>query len=70
MKLMPIVELPRPAHLVDSREAARQLGISQRSLWTLTHEGQLPRVRVGRLVRYDQNDLVAFIDRNRTKAAS
>lgn len=48
--------------LVDSREAARRLGISPRTLWTLTDDERIKAVRVGRLVKYDPRDLLAFID--------
>ncbi|RIK78413.1 MAG: DNA-binding protein [Planctomycetota bacterium] len=48
--------------LLDSREAARRLGISARTLWTLTDEGRVKAVRINRLVKYDPRDLLAFID--------
>jgi excisionase family DNA binding protein len=42
-----------PPLLVDAREAARLLAISPRTLWSLTKAGDVPVVRIGRLVRYD-----------------
>jgi excisionase family DNA binding protein len=47
--------------LVASREAAKLLGISERTLWTLTDEGDLPCVRIGRLVKYDPCDLQQWV---------
>ena len=43
------------------REAADVLRVSERTLWTLTNSGEVPSVRVGRSVRYDQNDLAKWI---------
>lgn len=52
--------------LVDAREAARLLGISPRTLWTLTDGGRIKAVRIGRLVKYDPRDLLAFIDASKS----
>jgi excisionase family DNA binding protein len=53
--------------LVDPKEAARLLAISQRTLWKWTFEAQsaLPYVRVGRLVRYSVGDLMRWIESRR-----
>jgi excisionase family DNA binding protein len=58
------ISSPSPALrlLHRSREAAAALGISERSLWKLAKEGRIPVVRVGRSVRYDERDLVDFVD--------
>ncbi len=47
--------------LLTAREAAATLRISERLLWSLTHDGTLPCVRIGRAVRYELSDLRAFI---------
>lgn len=47
--------------LLTSRQAARMLAISERTLWSLTKDGQIPAVRFGRSVRYDPRDLNAWI---------
>ena len=52
--------------LLTAREAADVLRISERTLWTLTQEGELPSVRVGRSVRYDQGDLAEWITSRKT----
>ena len=51
--------------LVKARDAARMMGISTRTLWTLTNMGTIPCVRIGRAVRYSLDDLRAFIDAKR-----
>jgi excisionase family DNA binding protein len=56
---MPDTHTPAPI-LVSPRDAARALGISTRTLWTLTHDGRLPCRRIGRLVRYHVDALRAF----------
>ncbi len=43
--------------LVDSREAARLLSISPRTLWQLTKVGEIPSLKIGRSVRYRVADL-------------
>ncbi len=59
--------IPTPAILVDAREAARRLAISTRTLWTLTDDGTMPVVRIGRAVRYRVADLEAYAERMATK---
>lgn len=48
--------------LLTYREAAKVLGVTERTLWTLVDRGVLPAVRFGRSVRIDPVDLRAFID--------
>ena len=50
-----------PPMLLTSREAAKLLNISERTLWQVTRDGKLPCIRIGRAVRYDFHDLHAFI---------
>lgn len=52
-------------HLLSTKEAATILAISERTVWQLTHDGQLPAIRFGRLVRYDPADVRDFISRRR-----
>mgnify|MGYP002631865806 CR=1 FL=1 len=49
------------APLLTARETAELLRVSERTLWTLTDSGSIPCVRVGRSVRYDQQDLETWI---------
>ena len=52
--------------LLTARDAAKALAISERTLWTLTNNGDVPCVRLGRAVRYDPDDLRAFVKRSKT----
>jgi len=48
--------------LVKPAEAAEALAVSPRKLWAMTNSGEIPCVRLGRAVRYDLDDLRAWID--------
>lgn len=54
------------------REAAKALGISPRLLWQLTHDGDIPCVRVGtgkrRTILYPTADLQAWLSRQAAQA--
>lgn len=52
-----------PRLLLNSRDAAKALAISERKLWELTNRGAVRSVKIGRSVRYRIDDLQAFIDR-------
>lgn len=49
--------------LLTPREAAAALSLSERTLWTLTQAGDVPSLKIGRSVRYDVNELRAWIAR-------
>jgi len=51
--------------LLTYRQAAKVLGVTERTVWTLVHDGALPAVRFGRSVRIDPIDLRQFIDRGK-----
>ncbi|MDZ4847765.1 MAG: helix-turn-helix domain-containing protein [Pirellulaceae bacterium] len=53
--------------LVDAREAARMMGISTRTLWTLANMRTIPSIRIGRARRYSLDDLREYIDAQRSK---
>jgi putative molybdopterin biosynthesis protein len=70
-----VIELSRdPAGVFDPlltyRAAAKVLGVTERTLWTLVDRGLLPAVRFGRSVRIDPADLRAFIDRSKSGGAA
>jgi excisionase family DNA binding protein len=48
--------------LVNARQAARTLAISERKLWQLTANGEIPHVPIGRAIRYDPRDLRAWVE--------
>jgi len=51
--------------LLNSRDAAKALAISERTLARLTATGEIPHLRIGRLLRFDLRDLQAWIDRQK-----
>lgn len=55
--------------LVDVREVARMLGVSSRTVWTLTSDGVIPSVRVGRCRRYQLAEVERYVQSlaNRSK---
>ncbi|MDZ4818453.1 MAG: helix-turn-helix domain-containing protein [Planctomycetota bacterium] len=57
--------VPQPALALRPREAAKALNISERHLWQLAHDGQIPCVRLGngkrRSVLYPVADLQAWL---------
>ena len=48
--------------LLTPRAAAEALAVCQKTLWSLTRDGKLPCVRIGRAVRYDVADVRRFIE--------
>lgn len=42
-------------------EAAKAIGVSARTLWTLTKNGQIPHKRIGRTVLYSVEILKAWL---------
>lgn len=47
--------------LLTARDAARRLSISERTLFAMTSSGEIPCVRIGRLVRYSVETLKKWI---------
>jgi len=43
--------------LLTPKEAAAALAISERTLWQLKSDGEIPHIPIGRSVRYDPADL-------------
>jgi excisionase family DNA binding protein len=60
-------ELPR---LLSIRAAAQITTIPATTLYTLVSRGELPAVRIGRAVRIDERDLLAFIEAHRERGAA
>jgi excisionase family DNA binding protein len=56
--------------LLKPQEAAYQLAISQRTLWQLTKDGQIPCVRIKQMVRYDQEDITTYINSKKIEKLS
>ncbi len=53
--------------LLKAPVVADLLGISQRKLWQLTNCGDIPSVRIGRNLRYDEADIAEWIERNKRR---
>lgn len=57
--------------LLTARQAAKLLNISERTLYARTAEGSIAVVRIGnRGIRYDRNDLTAWIARAKNSERS
>lgn len=53
----------QPSLLVDIREAAKLLGVSERTVWQLANDGAIVTVKIGkRGVRYSRKSIEAFAD--------
>jgi len=57
---------PEPI-LLNTRQTAKLLNISERTVFTLIKEGKLPSVKIGRCLRFSVADLEAFITQAREK---
>ena len=55
-----------PRLLLKPHDAAKMLSFSERKLFDLTKSGDVPCIRVGRLVRYSIADLKTWIDTKRS----
>lgn len=55
---------------VDELTAAAMLGISPRTLWELRRQGEIPHLKLGRLVRFAVDDLHRYIMRKREECAA
>lgn len=55
--------------LFNSRETATITGISERTLWGIPKH-ELPRVRIGRKVMFDLDDINTFIASKKTRVES
>ena len=49
-------------HLLKRREAAKRLAISERKLDELAASGEIRRVKIGTAVRFEPQDLQAYIE--------
>ena len=49
--------------LLKTREAAKWLAVSDRTLFSLKATGEIPHVRIGRSVRYAVDDLQKWISK-------
>jgi len=54
--------------LLDLKETAQALRLSDRTVWGLANSGELKSVRIGRSRRFDLRDVHAFIERKKQEA--
>jgi excisionase family DNA binding protein len=47
---------------LSTKEAARRLGITTRTLYRLIDSGQIPAYKFGRVIRLQEGEVDAFID--------
>lgn len=52
--------------LLSADQTGRLLGVTVRTLYTLSQRGELPCIKIGRSVRYDPRDIDQYIQRNRS----
>jgi len=55
--------------LLSSREAAKSLSISERTLFALAERGELRKIHVGRAVRYSVDDLKSWIAKKSSQSS-
>lgn len=49
--------------LIDNREAAKLLKVSERTLWRMWNSGEMPKpIRIGRAVRWRYEELKAWVE--------
>lgn len=52
---------------LGTKEAARRLGITTRTLYRLINEGQIPAYKFGRVIRLQSREVDAFIEAARIR---
>ena len=55
---------------LSTKEAARRLGVTPRTLYRFIDEGGLPAYRLGRVIRLKQADIDEYIERCRIEPGS
>ena len=53
--------------LLSPRETAKALGICEKTLYTMTKNGEIPVIRMGRAVRYPVDGLRGWIEEQSQK---
>lgn len=53
--------------LLSADQAGELLGVTTRTLHTLSKKGELPCIKMGRRVKYDQRDIEGYVNRCRTQ---
>jgi excisionase family DNA binding protein len=50
-------------HLLTAQDVAERLGIGEDAVYRLTRQKVLPSVRIGRLIRFDENALEDWVQK-------
>ncbi|MBY0587250.1 helix-turn-helix domain-containing protein [bacterium] len=69
MGVSPMSQAPT-ALAIRPREAAKMLGVSERTLFTWTRDGIIPAAKIGRTVLYSVDHLRAWIDKQAGASAA
>lgn len=69
MKLPNPLDLSQPV-LLTGEQTRAMLNVSARTLFTLADTGQIPRVYIGRAVRFDIADVQKFIAERKSTGTS
>ncbi len=59
-----------PVLALTYRRAAQALGVSERTIWQLVHDGRLHACRIGRCVRISLSELQRYIDRQTSQGGA
>lgn len=59
-------------HLISVKEAAEMLGIKKKTLdiWRSTQRYFIPYIKIGSSIKYDINDVITFIQKNKVQITS
>lgn len=55
-------------HLLDARQAAERLGVSERTVRQMGRDGRLPVIRVGNQMRFEVDDLEEWLSERKRRA--
>jgi excisionase family DNA binding protein len=55
---------------MSTGEVARYLGVNTRTLYRMIDEGELPAYKFGRVIRLQEGDVLAFVERARIAPGS
>jgi excisionase family DNA binding protein len=65
-----MAEQMQPIHWMSTAEVAEYLGVNTRTLYRMIDEGELPAYKFGRVIRLQQSDVTAFLERARVAPGS
>lgn len=56
--------------ILNAKQASELLNINLFTLYSLSRRKQIPTIRIGKLVRYDERELEAWIEQKKIKTTS